>query len=53
MYTGTMIEDLMATVERAEQRAERQGIADEQELQTIFSMQIPLTDGDPVFWGAA
>jgi hypothetical protein len=53
MYTGTMIKDLMATVERAEQRTERQRIAEEQELQAIFAMQIPLTEGDQVFMGAA
>jgi hypothetical protein len=53
MYTGTLIKDLMATVERVEQRAEQQRIADEQELHTIFAMQIPLTDSDRVFMGAA
>ena len=53
MYTGTLISDLMETVDRAEQRAERQRIADEQELRTIFAMQIPLTEGDKVFMGAA
>lgn len=53
MYTGTLIKDLMATVERVEQRAEQQRIADEQELRTIFAMQIPLTDSDRVFMGAA
>jgi len=53
MYTGTMIEDLMATVERAEKRAEQQRIAEEKELQAIFAMRIPLTEGDQVFMGAA
>jgi len=53
MYTGTLIRDLMATVERAEKRAERQRIAEEQELQEIFSMQIPLADGDQLLVGAA
>lgn len=53
MYTGTLIKDLMATVERAEQRAERQRIADEQELRTIFAMQIPMTKSDKVLMGAA
>ena len=53
MYTGTLIRDLMAAVERAEKRAEQQRIAEQQELQAIFAMQIPLTEGDQVFMGAA
>ena len=52
MYTGTLISDLMATVERAEQLAEQRRIADEEELHAIFSMQIPITD-ERVFMGAA
>ena len=57
MYTGTLIRDLVAVVERAklraELRAEQQRIADEQELHAIFTMQIPIIDGDKVFMGAA
>jgi len=57
MYTGTLIRDLMATVERAklraELRAEQQRIADEEELRAIFAMQIPLADSDKIFLGAA
>jgi hypothetical protein len=57
MYTGTLIRDLVAMVERAklraELRAEQQRIADEQELHAIFTMHIPITDGDKVFMGAA
>lgn len=53
MYTGTLIRDLMATVERAELRAERQRVAEEQELKAIFAMQIPVTDSGPMFMGAA
>ena len=53
MYTGTLISDLMATVARAEQKAEQQQIAYEQELRTIFAMQIPVTQSDQVFMGAA
>ena len=41
MYTGTLIQDLMAAVERAERRAEQQRLADERELHAIFAMQIP------------
>jgi hypothetical protein len=51
MHTGTVISDLMATVERAEEKARQ--IALEQELHAIFAMQIPLTEGDQVFMGAA
>jgi hypothetical protein len=53
MYTGTLISDLMAIVDRVDQRAERQQIAEQQELHAIFAMQIPLTQGDRVFMGAA
>jgi hypothetical protein len=51
MHTGTMISDLMTTVERAEQKARE--IVMEQELHAIFAMQIPMTDGDQIFMGAA
>ena len=60
MYTGTTIRDLMATVERAERRAERktdqteaQKRTEELELQAILAMQIPVLRGDHVFIGAA
>jgi hypothetical protein len=53
MYTGTMIDDLMAAVERAELRAEQRRVAEEQELKAIFAMQIPVTDNEPMFMGAA
>ncbi|HKI26887.1 MAG TPA: hypothetical protein VKA07_11220 [Candidatus Sulfotelmatobacter sp.] len=52
MYTGTLIRDLMATVQQAEQRAQQRQIAFEQELHAIFSMPIPLTDVQQVL-GAA
>ena len=45
MYTGTLIRDLMATVELAVFRAEQQRLSDEQELRAIFAMQIPV-EGD-------
>ena len=51
MHTGTMISDLMATVERAEQKVRE--LAMEQELYTIFAMQIPVTERDQMFMGAA
>jgi hypothetical protein len=47
MFTGTLINDLMATVERAEQNVRQ--IADERELHEIFSMQIPVTEGGQIF----
>jgi hypothetical protein len=53
MYTGTLIRDLMATVEQAERRAEQHRIADDRELQAIFAMQSPIAEGDQVFMGAA
>jgi hypothetical protein len=63
MYTGTLIKDLMATVERAELRAgQRVEHSEEQkrveeELRAIFAMeipvQIPITEGEHVFVGAA
>ena len=53
MYTGTLIKDLMATVERAEEREAQRLMEEELELQAIFAMQIPLTDGDHIFMGAA
>jgi hypothetical protein len=51
MHTGTLISDLTATVERAEQKA-RQIVID-QELHAIFAMQIPVIEGDQVYMGAA
>jgi hypothetical protein len=51
MYTGNLISELMATVDRAELRAEQQRV--QQELHEIYTMQIPLTDGEPAFMGAA
>jgi hypothetical protein len=52
MYTGTLIGDLMATVERAEQTVELQRVAFEQELHTIYATQIPMR-GERVYMGAA
>jgi len=57
MYTGTLISDLMATVEQAELRAEQleeqKRMDEQQELRAIFAMQIPIVEGDHVFMGAA
>jgi hypothetical protein len=41
MYTGTVISDLMASVERAERRAEQRAVQQRitEELQAIFSLE--------------
>jgi hypothetical protein len=59
MYTGRLISELMATVERAASRAQLQAKQSaeqermDEELHAIFSMQIPVTEGGQVFMGAA
>ncbi|MGA8503369.1 MAG: hypothetical protein WB683_17590 [Candidatus Sulfotelmatobacter sp.] len=53
MYTGTLIRDLMATVERAEQGALQKQIVDELELQRLFELQIPQMQSEPILLGAA
>jgi hypothetical protein len=53
MYTGTMISDLMAAVDRAERVAEEKRIAEQRELHEIFAMQIPIVEGDGILMGAA
>ena len=54
MYTGTLISDLMTTVERVGQRVrQQQRAAEREELHAIFSMQISVTDSDEIFMGAA
>ena len=40
MYTGTLIDDLMATVERAEWSVQQRRIAEEKELRRMFSLQV-------------
>jgi hypothetical protein len=51
MYTGTLIDDLMAAVERVERKTEQCRM--DQELHEIYSMQIPVTDSEQIFIGAA
>ncbi len=53
MYTGTLIKDLMATVERAERRALQKQIVDELELQRLFELQNPQMQSESVLVGAA
>ena len=53
MYTGTLIKDLMATVERAERSAQLNRYADEIELQQLFDLPVPTVHSEPAFAGAA
>lgn len=56
MYTGTLIKELMATVELAEQKAAQRQLALEQELHAIFTMQIAMNEDNRMyrtFQGAA
>ena len=53
MYTGTLIKDLMATVEQAERGALRRRLADEMELRRMFELQAPQTHNEPAYAGAA
>ncbi len=53
MYTGTLIKDLMATVERAERGAQQKRVADEAELRRMFDLQIPRMQSETVYAGAA
>ena len=50
MYTGTLISDLMKTAERITTFAEQQI---KEELHEIFTMQVPIEDGNQVYQGAA
>ena len=52
MHTGTLISDLMATVERVG-RATQQQLVEQRELHEIYAMQIPVVEGDHIFMGAA
>jgi len=49
MYTGTLISDLIATVDRVERRADEKLT---EELHEIFTMQIPV-ENEHRFQGAA
>ena len=53
MYTGTLISDLMATVERAERGALQKKTVDELELQRLFELQTPQMQSEPILVGAA
>jgi hypothetical protein len=51
MYTGTLIRDLMMTAERASVLADQKRMTEE--LHEIFTMQIPIADGQQAYQGAA
>ena len=51
MYTGTLINDLIATAERVELMLKEKSMTEE--LHEIFTMQIPVAEGDRAFMGAA
>jgi hypothetical protein len=53
MYTGTLINDLMAMVERAERSTFQKRIVDEMELLRMFELQAPQTHSEPAYAGAA
>ncbi len=47
MYTGTLINDLMTTVEQVERNVRQ--VAVERELHEIFCMQVPVNESDQIF----
>lgn len=53
MYTGTLINDLMATVERTERGAFQKQIVDEMELLRMYDLQVPQRHSEPAYAGAA
>jgi len=55
MYTGTLIKELIATVERAERGVLQKQLVDEMELLRIFELQVPQTrsESESVYAGAA
>jgi hypothetical protein len=53
MYTGTLIRDLTATVERAELRVTQRQAVEEMELQRMFELQEPPMWSRQMFAGAA
>ncbi len=53
MYTGTLIDDLMATVERAERRALRKSSDEEVGMLQMFEIDAAQMDSEPLLAGAA
>lgn len=52
MYSGTLINDLVAAVERAERGARQERMTEDKELLGIFELQSP-RQAERVFAGAA
>ena len=53
MYTGTLIKDLVATVERAERSALQKRLIDEMELLRMYELHVPEMQNEPAYAGAA
>ena len=53
MYTGTLIQDLIGTVERAEGQFERKQIADWCELERLYRLSDPALECEHSLAGAA
>ena len=53
MYTGTLIRDLITTVEQVERGARQKCLAEEVELRRMFELQIPEMQSEQWFAGAA
>jgi len=53
MYMGTLIQELMTTVERAERLVRQRQITEQQELQRLFELQVPVMQGERILVGAA
>lgn len=53
MYKGTLITDLMATVERAERSLRLQQYLDHMQLEELFELQVSEVEHEQVLAGAA
>jgi hypothetical protein len=53
MYTGTLITDLMARVERAERNLRLKQCLDEAQLEQLFELQVLEIEHEQVLAGAA
>jgi hypothetical protein len=53
MYTGTLIRDLLVTVEQAELKVREKELAGESELRMLFASQSFLLHDEAAFAGAA
>ncbi len=53
MYTGTLIEDLMAAVERAEKLVQQKRVAEEPDFRQLFALPSPEAQQEHIYAGAA